>query len=376
MLDLLNTAFNLSNSSYWYPLIWMFAAGLILYKMPQKTELLEGRTVQRWYGFNAFLLVLPLVLWSGARTVVGDTGAYRRSFYGAPAYFEDLPIYAQSLSKDRTFYLTMAVIKCLGLRDPTYFFLLTASFQMLCMVYTFRHYSDNFWISIFLFVASTDYYSWMFNGMRQFIATTMIFAAFGLLVKRRYVLYTLVVVIAAQFHGSAYIMLPLSFIMQGRAMDRKVLLMIVGTALVIPFADRLMPAINSALKNTQYSDITSNEIWATDDGTHPIRVLIYSVPALVSLFGYRYIRSCRDRAMNMCVNAAIITMAIYLISAVTSGIYIGRLPIYTTFHGYMVLPWAIDQIFEKQTARLIKALMVVCYAGFYYYQMGITWELL
>ena len=78
----------------------------------------------------------------------------------------------------------------------------------------------------------------------------------------------------------------------------------------------------------------------------------------------------------MCINAAMITVAMYLVSSVTSGIYIGRIPIYTTLHGYMVLPWLIDQIFEKRSARLIKFLMVTFYVAFYYYQMEIIWQLL
>ena len=113
---------------------------------------------------------------------------------------------------------------------------------MLCMVFTFRRYSPNYWISIFLFVVSTDYLSWMFNGMRQFIATTMIFGAFDLMVRRKHIAFTLVVILAAQIHGSAILMLPLAVLMQGPA-------------------------------------------------------------------------------MNLCVNASLITMAIYLVSMVTSGIY-------------------------------------------------------
>ena len=66
-------------------------------------------------------------------------------------------------------------------------------------------------------------------------------------------------------------------------------------------------------------------------------------------------------------------MAIYLVSMVTSGIYVGRLPIYTTLHGYMILPWVIDQIFEEQSARVVKLAMIACYLGFFYYQMHFTW---
>ena len=73
------------------------------------------------------------------------------------------------------------------------------------------------------------------------------------------------------------------------------------------------------------------------------------------------------------MNASMITMALYLVSMVTSGIYVGRLPIYTSLYGYMLLPWVIDQIFEKNSAILVKVLMIVCYLGFFYYQMHFTW---
>ncbi len=68
MQSILQTLFNLNNTSYWHPLIWIFGAGIVLYKMPQKTELLGGRLVQRWYWFTAILLVLPYILWAGCRT--------------------------------------------------------------------------------------------------------------------------------------------------------------------------------------------------------------------------------------------------------------------------------------------------------------------
>lgn len=59
MENILQTLFNLNNTSYWHPLIWIFAAGIVLYKMPHKTELLGGRLVQRWYWITAFMWAFP-----------------------------------------------------------------------------------------------------------------------------------------------------------------------------------------------------------------------------------------------------------------------------------------------------------------------------
>lgn len=72
MLDLLQTAFALEDKAHWYPLIWLFFAGILLYMMPQKQELVGGRVQLRWHSFSAILLVLPLILWAGLRGNVGD----------------------------------------------------------------------------------------------------------------------------------------------------------------------------------------------------------------------------------------------------------------------------------------------------------------
>ena len=373
MLDILSKIFTLNGMGHLLPLIWLTAAGLLLSKMPMKHEYVCGQKKKNWYTFNAVLLVLPLILWSAFRGYIGDTYVYKQTFINAPA---TIPAMLDSLTadtKDPGFVVLTTLFKVLGVSDYRVFFLIIAAFQMVAIALVFRKYSPSYWISIFLFVASTDYISWMFNGMRQFIATTMIFGAFELMVRRKHLAFTIVVLLAAQIHGSAIIMLPLAFLMQGPAMNKKTILMIAGTAVILPIIDRFMPFLNELLSDTQYSTTMTDEIWTVDDGTHPIRVLVYSVPALLALVGRRYVRMENDPAMNLCVNASLITTAIYLVSMVTSGIYVGRLPIYTTLHGYIALPWLIDTMFDEDSARLMKFLMVCGFLAFFYYQMHFTW---
>ena len=373
MLDTLQRIFNLSGIGHLYPIIWLFAAGLLLHGMPREQLLVAGRMRERWYWFSALLLALPLTLWAGLRGYIGDSYAYIVNFRNAPSSIGALFSTLNADSKDPGFTFLMTLFKSIGITDYRVFFLMISAFQMLCILFIFRKYSTDYWISMFLFVVSTDYLSWMFNGMRQFIATTMIFAAFDLMVKRKHIPFILVVLLAAQIHGSAILMLPLAYIMHGPALNKKTILMILGVVLIIPFIDRFTPILDLLLEDTQYSNTMTDELWSADDGTNPIRVLVYSVPALVAIFGARYIRHADDPVMNMCVNASFITMALYLVSMVTSGIYVGRLPIYTTLHGYVALPWMIDAIFEKTSAKLIKFLMICFYLVFFYYQCHVTW---
>ena len=367
--------FDLEKTSYWLLLVWLFSVAILLAKLPKKSELVCGRSKELWHWSSAIFLVLPYVLWTGYRSGGADTFPYMRAFQSASASLADIPKILASDVKDPGFSALMTLFKSCGITDYQVFFLLVAAFQMWCMVYTFRRYSPNFWLSIFLFVASTDYMSWMQNGIRQFTAVCITFAAFELLVRKKYIWFTIVTLIASTFHGSALLMLPFAYVMVGPALNRKTYLMTAAVALMIPFMDSFTPILEELLSDTQYNDVMTGEIWATDDGTSLIRVLVYSVPALIALLGRRYIRGSHDRAVNMCINASMITMAVYLVSAFTSGIYIGRIPIYTTLHCYTVLPWLIDQIFEKLTARLIKLMLIVFYLLFFTFQMS-QWGLI
>ncbi len=72
MLDLLQKVFALEDIAHWYPLLWLFAAGIFMHKMPKQRELVCGQVQERWNPSNAVLLVLPLILWSGLRGSIGD----------------------------------------------------------------------------------------------------------------------------------------------------------------------------------------------------------------------------------------------------------------------------------------------------------------
>ena len=183
----------------------------------------------------------------------------------------------------------------------------------------------------------------------------------------------LLILLASQLHGSAILMLPIIFIVQGKAWNIKTMVLLAVTIVAVVFIDRFTPVLNDMLQDTQYDDIMTNEIWMADDGTNILRVAVYSIPALLSLVGLPYVRAANNQMINVCVNCSIMTMALYIVSAVTSGIYIGRLPIYTTFPGYIALPWLIDHIFEEKSAKLMRVAMYMAYIAFFYYQTGILW---
>lgn len=363
--------------NYWMLLIWLLTVGLFLNVVIPKTLVtVEGKSEYRWGKFSAFLLVVPYIVWAGYRSWFGDTETYRMSFYEAASSLSALPAYAASQTKDTGFYVLNSLFKIFISSSSVVFFLAIAAFQLFCIMKTYRKYSSDYWMSIFLFIVSTDYLSYMHNGMRQFIAVCGIFACLGWIIKKEYFKTIIVILLLSTIHQTCLVMIPIIFIIQGKAFNKKTMFLIFLTLIVLVGVNSFTSFLEDALKETQYSDIMTNEIMQNKTGTNILRVIVYSVPLLLSIVGKRYIDEANDPLINLCVNCSVITTALYAISAVTSGIYFGRLPIYTSLTGYILLPWLINHMFEKKSAVLVKIMMYGFYFLFFYYQMHFAWGVL
>ena len=207
------------------------------------------------------------------------------------------------------------------------------------------------------------------------MAVTIIFAATSLMLRKKYVPLFLVILFASLFHQSALLMIPIVLIAQGRAWNTRTLLFIAAAVVAVLFVDRFTVFLDTALEETQYANVVSDYTSWNDDGTNPIRVLVYSVPAILAFIGRKRIMYEDNRLINLCANFSLITAGLYLVSMVTSGIFLGRIPIYTSLYSYILLPWEIESLFTRESRVLMYVAMIAGYLGFYYYQMHITWGL-
>ena len=365
-------------TNYWWLLIWLFTGGAALAMFfPRQQELVLGKWEQRWNIVPAILLVLPYIIWAGNRTSFIDTGAYRNGFWQSPTIFAQIPGYMSIVTKDKGFSFMTALLHCLLGDNSVAYFTIIATFQLLIIVFVYRKFSCNYWLSIFIFIASTDYISWVQNGIRQFIAVTIVFGGTEFIVKRKYVKAVMMVLIASLFHQSALLMLPVIFVVQGKPWNKKTLIAIALSLLALIFTSRFTTILDWTLSDTQYVNVVSDWTQMNDDGTNPLRILVYAMPMIFSIIGRKRIQTLDDSLINVGVNASIITTCIGVISMGTSGIFIGRLPIYVSLiSNGILLPWEIVHIFEEKTQKLITGIAICCYVIFFYYQMHVAWRIL
>lgn len=353
-------------------MIWIAVVSAVYTMNGQYQYVTVNGYKERRYGkLVAAVMVLPIIYWAGTRGDVADTGAYRQGFLSVSSSLASIPQVIVGDGQDKGFTVLNIILKAfIGERDVIYFTII-AVLCVLCVTFAYQKYSYSFALSIFLFVISTDAYQWLFNGMRQFIPAAVLFACMGLILKKKYIPLIIIILILSTVHLSALLMIPCIFIVQGKPWNKKTMLFMVAVVVIILFVDRFTDVLETLLANTQYDDVT--EQFQYDDGTNLLRVLVYSVPPVLSLIGRKQIGKIDSPIINLSINMSIISMGIYIVSMFTSGIYIGRLPIYFSLYNYILLPWEIDNIFTKRSAILLKIVMTGFYLMYCYYQMVVSW---
>ena len=202
-------------------------------------------------------------------------------------------------------------------------------------------------------------------------------AIFPLLLKRKYIPLIAIILLGATFHASALLMIPIIFIVQGKAWNKKSVLCILGCILILIFVNQFTDGMNNILSNTQYSNMVADWKEWEDNGTNPIRVFVYSIPMILSIIGRKQIKEADNPVINIVTNFSILTSVIAMVSMKTSGIFIGRLISYgSMYSASILLPWEIENIFTRNSTIIIKSATVLGYIGFFYYQMHFTWGLI
>ena len=257
--------------------------------------------------------------------------------------------------------------------DYNVWFTIIAVISGICVMIPLYKYSSNFGVSAFLFMASCQF-SWMFNGMRQFLVASIIFACTGLVLRRKFIPYTIIVCLLSTIHTSALILIPMYFIVTGEPWNKRTMLFVGGIILAILFTSKFTGMLEDVVENTDYAT-SMEEFKETDDGTSIMRIAVESVPVIIAFVYRNRIKDKLTPIIKLSINMSLVASGLYVISKIArSGIMLGRLPIYFSMYNLILLPWLIKNIFNKEEKRLVYYLMIVLYIAFFYYQMVVTWN--
>ena len=324
----------------------------------------------KWFTCFSVIAVLTFVAATRSPGFI-DTRSYYNHYMRETGTWDSFLRHFHGTGKDKSFYMLTAVLKRI-LGDHVQLYLgFISGFSLILVFATYRKYSCNFFISTFLFIASGEYVQWTHNGIRQFMGVAIVFAATDLLLHKRYILYVIAVLIASTFHASALIMIPTMLVVTGKVWNRNLILFMLAVLVLAASPNLMNTVLLGVMENSAYADDVDSLL--STGGTNVLRVMVYAIPALLALLFREPLRRIDLPHINLSANMSVVAMGVYIISMFTSGIYIGRVPIYFSLHNYLSLPWIIDRFFVKHSGKLVYALLILCYMCFYYYQMHVIW---
>lgn len=350
---------------YYFFLIMSIVGIFVCSQYPRYVKV-NGQYETRARFGQAAVLFGVVIFFCGLRSGIADTPAYISEFESAVSDISQLDI--EAIQKDKGYAILEVLFKQFISDDYHWWLLLIAAVSGIAIMYTLYKYSIDFGMSFFLFIASTQFI-WLVNGMRQFVAVCLIFAALTFMLEKKWWKYILVVLLASTIHGTAIIMIPFYFIAQWRPFGLKtafIAVLIAGVGINIGSFDFLFD-------NTQYEGYLDTVV--ATPGMNVSRFLVAVVPAFIAVVGSRIIKAENNKLINICTCMSFFYVAIQFAALFAGANYIGRISAYFNIYNLILLPWMINKCFTKKSVRLVKIACVVCYCIFFYYQMVITWNI-
>lgn len=342
-------------------ILWILLVDMFCRK---NTILLEnGHEETRVTKVQAFLSMAYLVFFIGLRSAGADTHAY---IYGFNMYPTGLGSIWRALFDDEGLFEAFGVAMKTFISKSYYPYLFVIAYVSgMTVSNTLRKYTPYYLSAMMLFMLQGTW-TWMINGIRQFVAVSLSFASIGLLLKRKTVGYIVVMLVLSRIHTSALFMIPIYFFVDGEAFSSKSWIMVAIAIAAVLFTSQFTGALDVALQGTAYSDIIGGDYFSTTGGSNPIRTLIFAVPVVLAYLDKENIKKYAPPIIHVSVNMSIICVCISLIANVTSGIYVGRVPIYFSMYNLLLLPWLAHNT-TLMFPKTFNALMFGFYSLYYIY---------
>ena len=321
-----------------------------------KTE--QYKSIGLFFALASFAL---LVFFVGNRSVIHDTQEYQ---YMYDIYYnDDLSQITDIISgkikaKGSLFAIYMVLFKHFTHGTYTDWFFSIAIFQVISLAIFFYRYSVNYTYSIFLFFASCGFL-WLVNGMRQYLAVTLVLFFSNYIFKRKFIPFLLVVLIAFFIHSASIVWLPIYFIVVFKPWSYRF-----NISVVIFIVAVILLSKSSLLNDTDYSYMSSSVF----SGINPFRLVISSIPLVLAFYKRDEIAKRSDNVMNIVLNISVVSTGCYIIGMFTNGV-VTRLVAYFDIFQFVLLPWLLFKIFDEKLGKSITYFSIIGYLAYFFYNM-------
>ncbi|MGE7850302.1 EpsG family protein [Bacillus paramycoides] len=307
--------------------------------------------------FLIWMAALSLILVSGLRNNIGDTYFYMHAYNIAEFNWE----YIQN-NKDMGFNIFQMILKEYT-DDPQAMVFITALITNVLIVCTLYKYSRLIEISLYVYITSGMYLVSM-NGIRQYLAAAIIFAATKYILDGNWKMYILIVLIASTFHQSALVLIPIYFLVRRKSWSAMTCILLVFAVIIVIGFNQFSTLFFAAIEDTQYGEYKDFH----EGGANILRVVVDSIPLILAYLGREKLRELFPKS-DYIVNMVLLGSIFMLIS--TQNWIFARFSIYFGLYQLILISWVV-KLFIKKNQKVIYYLILVFYFIYFMYEHVIT----
>lgn len=335
----------------WLSLLVVFLCALFARYFATSTSV--GSSIIQPNKLLAAGAALTLAIVAGLRNNIGDTFFYMHAYE-----VEDFSWNAIVQRKDVGFNILQMLLKQIS-DDPQILIFVTAFFTNVLIVIVLYKYSRLLDLSLYIYITSGAFIVSM-NGVRQFLAAAIIFAATKSLLDGKWKPFMLVVLFASFLHQSALVMIPLYFIVRRKAWTGMTFFLLLLAVLVVIGFQQFSELLFATIKNTQYGKYES----FNQGGANYLRVIVLAVPLLIAFFGREKLRQLFPKS-DVIVNLTMVGFVLMIIS--TQNWIFARMSLYFCLYQIILLGWLV-KLFRPKDQKFMYIIILVLYFIYFYFE--------
>lgn len=335
---------------YYIAIILVFIFSILASKTSNNTsEIVE----KNYNSFFVFLIGLVLILIAGLRWKVGtDYLQYSRNYIMYSSIFWD----SLRLTGEPGIKLISKVSSFIY-DDYATMFLISSIVTIGLAVRTISKHSRALTFSILLYIFIGTWHG-SFNGVRQYIAVSIIFSGHQYILEKNLKKYTLIVMLASFFHISALFAILFYFIPDEVFKFKHIIIFLIISITIMNSYSLIFDLVGffKGKELTMIGYITRE--------VNPLRVVVDFAPLLIYYFLTS--KSKLESKENFYINLLFLNAFISLITS--NSAHLARFKIYTNIFSVLGIPTLIN--FDNKYIRfLVKYMMLVLYALFWHFDV-------
>lgn len=358
----------------WVPFIYFIYAANRRSKPMHADAVAPPEENKKFPLIYALLIFGFFTFWIGMRGYILDTTQYIVSFNNLTSDFSEAWSSVEWDGKSPGFDVFNAFFKCYISQDYQWWLMTIAIISMLPIMITLRKYSCDFFFSSFMFIALATF-TWPMNGMRQFICVAILFACGTFIKDGKMVKYIIIAWLLSYIHYTALLMIPVYFVVRSKPWRLKIAAFILLIIVICFFVEPVFESLESnVLEGTAYEGVTDQ--FEEDDGVNPLRALFFCVFPILAYIKKDSLEEQYESnpMLPIAVNMSLVTAALNIVGVFTSGILIGRLPIYCSVYNMLLIPYILKYSFNDRDRTLVRVVLIAMMMVMFYMECPLVYH--